>query len=115
MAGLIDDGAISQALDEIWERVRRCNRYVEEQAPWKLAKEEGEAERLDVVLASLIEGVRALTVLLAPWLPASAEKLLAALGAPDDSWAAAGFGAGKVGRISELAPLFPKDPAPPES
>ncbi len=112
VAGLIDEGSISQALDEIWERVRRCNRYVEEQAPWQLAKDDAQAERLDVVLASLIEGVRALTVLLSPWLPASTGKLLAALDAGDESWAMASFGAGQVGSISELEPLFPKDPGP---
>jgi len=112
VAELIDEGSISQALEEIWERVRRCNRYVEEQAPWQLAKEEGEAARLDVVLASLIEGVRALTVMLSPWLPASAGRLLDALGAGDESWPAAEFGSGSVGTISELEPLFPKDPGP---
>jgi len=112
VAELIDEGSISQALEEIWERVRRCNRYVEEQAPWQLAKEEGEAARLDVVPASLIEGVRALTVMLSPWLPASAGRLLDALGAGDESWPAAEFGSGSVGTISELEPLFPKDPGP---
>ena len=71
------------ALDEIWQRVRRLNRYVEEQAPWQLAKDDARAQELDRVLRTLAEGLRAVTVLLWPYLPASAERLLAALGAPD--------------------------------
>ena len=112
VAALVDEGAISQALDEIWERVRRCNRYVEERAPWQLAKDEGQAGQLDVVLASLIEAVRSLTVMLSPWLPESSGRLLRALDAGDESWPAARFGAGSVGAVAELEPLFPKDPGP---
>ena len=78
---------LTLALDEIWQRVRRLNRYVEEQAPWRLAKEPERAEELDRVLRTLVEGLRAVTVLLWPYLPASAERLLAALGAPELSLA----------------------------
>src|SRR5213080_2168681 len=79
----VDRAQLTVALEEIWQRVRRLNRYVEENAPWRLA---GEAERdaeLDRVLRSLAEGLRAVTVLLWPYIPATAERLLAALGAPD--------------------------------
>ncbi len=79
----IDRAELTLALEEIWQRVRRLNRYVEERAPWRLAKDDGAAAELDAVLAALAEGLRAVTVLLWPYLPDSAERLLAALGAPE--------------------------------
>ena len=106
---LLDRAEITQALDRIWQRVRRLNRYVEETAPWVLAKDESRAGELDVALRSLAEGLRMLTVLLCPYLPATAEILLAALGRPDDSLAGARFGAEPGGaRVERVAQLFPK-------
>jgi methionyl-tRNA synthetase len=104
----IDRAELTLALDEIWRRVRRLNRYVEEWAPWRLAAEADGAEELDGVLASLAEGLRAVTVLLWPYMPASAERLLAALGATDLALAGAELGAGRIKRVSRLEPLFPK-------
>jgi methionyl-tRNA synthetase len=106
----LDRAELTLALDEIWQRVRRLNRYVEEQAPWQLAKHEARAEDLDRVLRTLAEGLRAVTVLLSPYLPASAERLLAALGAPDLSLAGAELGAGRLERVSPIESLFPKGP-----
>jgi methionyl-tRNA synthetase len=113
---LIDRAELTLALDEIWQRVRRLNRYVEEQAPWQLAKDEQQAGELDRVLRSLVEGLRTVTVLLWPYLPESCERLLGALGAPDLSLAPAGeFGAGAIERVQALEAMFPKDlPAPSE-
>jgi methionyl-tRNA synthetase len=109
---LIDRTELTLALDEIWQRVRRLNRYVEEQAPWQLARDDARADDLDRVLATLVEGLRVVAVLLHSYLPASAETLLAALGAPDVSLAGARLGAGTIGRVTQLEPLFPKhDPA----
>src|ERR687886_203667 len=104
VAALMDRAELSQALDEIWQRVRRLNRYVEEQAPWKLARDEGSAADLDRVLRTLAEGLRVVTVLLSPWLPATAERLLGALGAPDLALAGAELGAGRVRAVSKLEP-----------
>jgi len=106
----LDRAELTLALDQVWQRVRRLNRYVEERAPWQLAKDEGRAEELDVVLATLSEGLRAVTVLLWPYVPASAERLLNALGAPDLSLTGASLGAGRLARVSPIEPLFPKDP-----
>jgi methionyl-tRNA synthetase len=93
--------------------VRRLYRYVEERAPWRLAKEPERAQELDHVLATLVEGLRSVTVLLWPYLPASAERLLAALGDEDVSFAAAELGFGRLRRVTALDSLFPKDqPAP---
>ena len=78
---LIGKAELTLALEEIWERVRRLNRYVEEQAPWQLAKDDSRAGELDRVLGTLVEGLRVVAVLLWPYLPASSERLLAALSA----------------------------------
>jgi methionyl-tRNA synthetase len=95
VAALMDRAEPTQALDHIWQRVRRLNRYVEERAPWQLARDPADAERLDRTLASLVEGLRTLNVMLEPFMPASTEKLRAALGSPG-------------GSVSSLEPLFPK-------
>jgi methionyl-tRNA synthetase len=108
VAALIDRAELTLALDEIWRRVRRLNRYVEEQAPWRLAHEDALAPQLDRVLRSLAEGLRAVSVLLWAYMPASAERLLAALGAPELSLAGAVLGAGSIERVRELEPMFPK-------
>jgi methionyl-tRNA synthetase len=111
VAAQIDRAELTSALEEIWQRVRRLNRYVEEQAPWRLAKDETAAQQLDQVLRTLAEGLRAVTVLLWPYLPASAERLLSALGARDLSLAGAEMGAGRIERVSTLDALFPKNQA----
>ena len=109
VAGLLDRAEITQALDRIWARVRRLNRYVEEKAPWKLAKDPGAARELQTTLRSLAEGLRVVTVLLSPYMPESTGKLLAALGDERLELSAAEFGEGPGGRaVGELAALFPK-------
>jgi methionyl-tRNA synthetase len=104
----IDRAELTQALDAIWRRVRRLNRYVEEQAPWQLAKDDARAGDLDRVLRTLAEGLRSVTVLLWPWLPESTAKLLDALGTPDLSLRAAALDGGRVEHVRALEPLFPK-------
>jgi methionyl-tRNA synthetase len=110
VAALVDEVALTQALEEIWQRVRRLNRYVEEQAPWQLAKDPARAGDLDRVLGTLAEGLRVLAVLLHPYMPASTERLLDALGAPDLGLAGARLGAGRIERVAALDALFPKAP-----
>jgi methionyl-tRNA synthetase len=75
--------------------VRRLNRYVEEGAPWQLARDPGDAARLDETLVSLVEGLRTINVMLEPFMPDTTEKLRDALGSPG-------------GSVGALAPLFPK-------
>ncbi len=109
VAALMDRAELTQALDVIWQRVRRLNRYVEEQAPWTLAKDPERAADLGGVLASLLEGLRVVTVLLVPYLPRATAALLQALGVDDQSLASARYGAGGGGgAVTPLAPLFPK-------
>ena len=115
---LLDRAEVNTALEEIWVRVRRCNRYVEERAPWQLAKDPDAAAQLDQTLASLAEGLRVVTVLLHAYIPESTEKLMAALtgadGAPaTDAGAFLLTGADFAqqaggGSVHKLEPLFPK-------
>jgi methionyl-tRNA synthetase len=112
VSGLLDRAEVTQALDRIWQRVRRLNRYVEERAPWQLAKDEAKAGELDVTLRSLAEGLRVVTVLVHPYMPETTERLLAALGetGPDAvSLDGARFGARAGGAtVEKVPPLFPK-------
>ncbi len=107
---LLDGADVTTALELIWARVRRCNRYVEERAPWQLARDPADADRLDETLASLAEALRALTVLLHPYIPATTDRLLAALSAPELSLDRAALAATGGGRTitPSLEPLFPK-------
>ncbi|MDX6562388.1 MAG: methionyl-tRNA synthetase, partial [Gaiellales bacterium] len=111
VSALLDRADLSSALEAIWQRVRRLNRYVEEQAPWTLAKDPERAAELDRVLASLAEALRVVAVLLHPWLPESSDKLLGALGAPALELEGARMQTGRLGAIGELEQLFPKPQA----
>ena len=62
------------ALEVIWQRVRRLNRYVEERAPWKLAKDADAGGELDRVLRTLVEGLRVGRRAAVAYLPDSAER-----------------------------------------
>jgi len=104
---LLDRTEISRALEECWTAVRRLNRYVEEQRPWDLAKDDGSAAELDRVLYNLAEGLRVVTLLLAAYIPESADKLLAALS--EEGRELADFGSRGGGQSVERIPaLFPK-------
>ncbi|MBV8432101.1 MAG: class I tRNA ligase family protein, partial [Solirubrobacterales bacterium] len=109
IAVVMDRADPTRALDLIWLRVRRLNRYVEERAPWELARDPGQAARLDETLASLAEGVRAVSVLLHPYMPQTTLRLLETLGAPDVAFGRAAFAdRGSGASVDELQPLFPK-------
>jgi methionyl-tRNA synthetase len=86
-AGLVerlDRMDITGAVDVVWQVVRRLNQYVEETAPWQLAKDEARAAELDLVLANLADGLVAVAVALASYLPETAPKILEALGQSAD-------------------------------
>jgi methionyl-tRNA synthetase len=108
VAGL-DDVELTAALDEIWRRIKRLNRYVQDEQPWQLSKDDAQAARLDQVLYSLAEGLRVVSVLLHPFMPHSTERLLAALGREDLSLDGARLGAtGGGAQVGELGQLFPR-------
>jgi methionyl-tRNA synthetase len=106
---LMDAAEVTAALDLVWQRVRRCNRYVEERRPWVLAREPAGAHELNVVLASLAEAVRVISVLLSPYLPEATATLLQVLGAPVTAIEQAQFAThGSGSLVEQLQPLFPR-------
>lgn len=66
---------VSAAIESAWEIVIRCNAYVEECAPWKLAKDPTQADKLDEVLYSLCEALRIVSILVTPVIPKEAEAI----------------------------------------
>jgi methionyl-tRNA synthetase len=109
----LDGVELTLALEEIWSRgVRRLNRYVEQQAPWNLAKDPDKADQLDRVLYGLADGIRVVSVLLNAYMPSASARLLQAFGQRGDealSLERAVLGAVPGGaEIGKLEPLFPK-------
>jgi methionyl-tRNA synthetase len=102
---------LQAALESIWSLITRANQYVDQTTPFKLAKDPGQAARLDAVLYSLAEACRVLAVLLWPFLPGTAAKIYAQLGlagAPD-RFTEARWGVLPPGHvIGEVGPLFPR-------
>jgi len=104
---LLDRAELSQALEAIWARVRRLNRYVEETKPWELAKDAAQSDRLDRVLYNLAEGVRTLALVLHPYIPETSGRLLDALSEGNRELDAFGARAGGA-HVERIPPLFPK-------
>ena len=108
---LFEHYELQKALLSIWSLVTRANQYVDQTAPFKLAKDPAQAVRLDEVLYNLVEVCRILAVLLWPFLPGTASKIYSQLGlagAPD-KFAAARWGGLPAGhKIGSPAALFPK-------
>jgi methionyl-tRNA synthetase len=76
--------AFQQALQEIFKVLSRANKYIDETAPWVLAKDPEKKARLAGVLYNLLETERICVTLLKPFIPDSAEKFRVMLGVPDD-------------------------------
>jgi methionyl-tRNA synthetase len=112
VAARLDAVDLSGALEEIWTLVRSANRYVEEQQPWVLAKsdEPEQVRALDDALYTLADTVRSLGVMLYAYIPASAEKILAAVGDPGGiEWERAALGTLAAGsEVHQPEPLFPR-------
>ena len=76
---------IADATDEIMTVLRRLNKYIDETMPWALAKDESKKARLGTVLYHLIEGIRVSAVMLYPFIPESAEKIIDQLTHPENT------------------------------
>jgi methionyl-tRNA synthetase len=110
VAARLDAYDLSGGLDEIWTVVRALNRFVEQQKPWELAKDEARSAELDAALYTLADGLRVVAVALAAYLPATAPQILQALRQPDTlAWdlVAAGNLVPAEG-VQPAAPLFPR-------
>lgn len=71
---------VADAITEIFNLFKRCNKYIDETMPWVLAKEEDKKDRLETVLYNLIESIKSGAKQLAPFMPETSEKILAQLG-----------------------------------
>lgn len=71
----MDGMRVADALDTLMDLARRANKYIDETAPWVLAKEESSIPRLKTVLFHLIEAIRQIAVLLQPFMPETAQKI----------------------------------------
>ena len=69
------------ALEQVFKTIQRANKYIDENAPWTLAKDQGNRARLASVMYNLLETVRICAVLLTPFIPDSAEKIFDQIGA----------------------------------
>ena len=78
--------AFQNALNEIFKVISRANKYIDENAPWVLAKDEAQKPRLASVLYSLLETVRICAGLLQPFMPDTAAEIAKRLGGADLSW-----------------------------
>ena len=116
VAARLDAFDLTGALERIWEVVRGLNRHVETTAPWQLAKDDARAEELDRVLYDLVDGLRAVAVALASYLPETSARILEALGQPPTlDWAGVAYGHTRaVEGLGPAEPLFPRidEPAP---
>jgi methionyl-tRNA synthetase len=106
----LDEYDLSGALEAIWIVIRSLNRYVEERAPWQLAKDETKSAELDRTLYDLADGLRAVAIALAAFLPETARAILEALGqSVEIGWEGVAYGlSGAAEGIAPAAPLFPR-------
>lgn len=105
------DIKVQGALLKTWELVYRANQYVDQTAPFKLAKLPEQAIRLDEVLYNLVETCRILAVLLSPVLPETSKKIFEQLGLNEDPacWTKTAWGGLKAGhQVGKPSPLFPR-------
>lgn len=110
VAARLDAFDLTGALERIWEVVRALNRHVEATAPWQLAKDDARAPELDGVLYDLADGLRAVAVALAAYLPGTSARILGALGQPVAlDWDGVAYGRTvAVSGIEPAQPLFPR-------
>ena len=107
----LEQNKLQGALQSIQALVTRANQYVDQTAPFKLAKDPAQAKRLDEVLYNLAETCRVLAVLFQPFLPGTSAKIYAQLGlnSAPDKFSEAAWGKLPAGHtIGETAPLFPR-------
>ena len=112
------ESQLQGALESVWALVTRANQYVDQTAPFKLAKDPTQAARLDEVLFNLAEVCRVLAVLLWPFIPDACERIYAQLGVTTrlDQFDQAAWGGLVPGHtIGDPSPLFPRKDLPARS
>ncbi len=107
----IENLQFSTALTDLFRLISRTNKYIDETAPWALAKDPEQKARLAAVMYNLCESLRISAILLKPFMPQTADAICASLGAQDIfAWDDAGtWGLLPDGaKIEKTAPLFPR-------
>mgnify|MGYP004466029257 CR=1 FL=1 len=108
----------SVALTDIWKLVGDCNKYIDATAPWVLAKDEANKERLGTVLYHLAECVRIVAVLIGPFMPNTPARIFQQLGVNEPelmTWDSLSFGGLKAGtKVTKGEALFPRIDIPKE-
>lgn len=99
---------VADSLDEIWRVVDRANKYIDETAPWVLAKNDSDKPRLGTVLYNLVETIRIIAALLSPFMPETAQKIAAQINTSQLSFESTKtFGEIKEGgKVGEAQVLF---------
>lgn len=82
----MDEYKVSDAIDEIMETLRRCNKYIDETTPWNLAKNPETVPTLNTVLYNLLESIRICAIQLRPFIPETATKILTELNTQETSY-----------------------------
>ncbi len=95
---------VADAIEAIFNLFRRANKYIDETTPWTLAKTEEGRVRLQTVLYTLLETIRVGAVILTPFLPQTAEKILSQLNTTNTDFAFGGLKAGEL--LGEAQVLF---------
>ena len=106
--GKMDELKVGDSLEAILELFRRCNKYIDETAPWLLAKDETNKARLNTVLYNRLEGIRIGTVLLSSFMPETAAKVYEQINTEQTSYdSLMEFGAYECNRVTDKPePLF---------
>lgn len=99
----MDTLEVGAALDEIFDLIRRSNKYIDETMPWVLAKDPNNSDRLQTVLYNLLESIRVSANLIRPFLPETADKILEQIGNTDDSLK---FNPSNTYNLGVATPLF---------
>ena len=98
---------VADAMDEIFALLRRANKYIDETAPWTMAKDAEKRERLGTVLYNLLEAIRFSAILLAPYLPDTSARILRQLNVENEGIASLSrFGGMPVGRTVGQAEIL---------
>ncbi len=106
---------LQSALQTTWSLIAKTNQYIDQTAPFKLAKQPGQASRLDTILYNLAETVRILAILIWPTLPTTAERIFAQLkiaGKPNRLADAIWGCLPKGHQTGKPQPLFPRKDCP---
>ena len=88
----MDDLHIGEALDEIFDVLRKSNKYIDDTTPWILAKDETKKSRLETVLYNLLESIRICAIFLSPFLPDTSEKIFNQLNTQNRTYETKDFG-----------------------